>query len=1162
LTFSSLLRKRPAAITTIIVVILFLIPSGTSLASLGDSLTDDLEDQRARKLLERMHTLPEVLEEVPPAPWYVDQVEAEGGQVPQPVSYGNTFLSETPAVTGTKKLVSLAIEFTDVKHRSGNTIGVLQNRLTGSNSLKSYYEEVSQDNISIDATANGWYTAANTMAYYGAPAGGGNDNNQNLHKLLREAVQAADAAVDFSQYDANNNRLIDGICLVHSGRDEATGGGSNAIWSKMTYYPGTLRVDGVYVGYYFIVSEDSPVGVIAHEYGHMLGLPDLYDTDYSSTGVGTWDLMGSGAWTNGGRTPVHLSAWSKMYLGWLDITTISNFVEGYQLRTTSNIGGKAIKLPTESSQQFFLLEVRYNMNYDRYIAGSGLLIWHIDQGVISSQYRVNDNEFRKGVDLEEASGTQELDGRGYNDGRFDVWKSNLVGFTPDSEPDSRLYDGTDTKIRVFNISAAGTVMTIDIDFGGDSYAVFMDTANPIVETGPGVEALYNITVGTRSAIGDTVHITLTGTHSSWGWIASSEMTLNLGPKGAKTIQIKVTPPSGTPKDVEGQVIINGRSGTSGLTAELETITVVKQVHALTALPTTKTVYVVPGVSQNLDISITNAGNGLENVTLAMEGERTYWTTLNPGRISLDVLETQVVRITFSVPMGIMAGDEEAFTIILFSEVVIAAEEGEQISLQQSLDIPITMVVDEVISMRWGSIQDAHLLPGDNLTYELTLYNEGNSNITALVGYQIPDGWDLVIQNGDSIDIPAFEAVTFNATLYAPANVLFGTTVNIDMSAGIGVDFFYTAFEVTVDQLFDVSVSGQLAKFSDPAKVATFNITLTNMGNGDDRVDINVMANGGLWSVTTDENFVDLGADEGERTRELHVFVTPPADAEAFNEKTFVIEFTSENGEVTASHTVTTTVNPISSFSVETEVITDSIDPGTAQNRYATYYVHVKNTGNLEDLFHIGLMDLPEGWTSLFESRMVSVPANKRKLVEFQIAPPVGDVTTEAGTFNFRVHVASELGNGEPAEAPLAVFVQANRGHSIQSLEPSYTAPSGSKLTFRVLVINEGNIPETVTLSAVGNYETISFETVEVSLEAFGQRVVNVTVELPSSKEDTSMDLQVIATTSDLTKQEHTTVPVEVEGRSGVPGLAATGTLVALAVAALVSVGVAGRRRLR
>jgi len=356
----------------------------------------------------------------------------------------------------------------------------------------------------------------------------------------------------------------------------------------------------------------------------------------------------------------------------------------------------------------------------------------------------------------------------------------------------------------------------------------------------------------------------------------------------------------------------------------------------------------------------------------------------------------------------------------------------------------------------------------------------------------------------------------------------------------------------------VDVSGQTHKFGGPDEQVEFELTVSNMDNGNDRVSLSILGNG--WESEARPNLFQLGTGLENGVSTITVLMTPPEDAEAYEEDTILVIFTSDNGVVTATYPVTLTVNPITSFTVSTEVITDTIDPSRPGVNKATYFVHVKNTGNLEDLFHVGLIGLPNGWTSEFVNRMISVPANKQKLMEFSIIPPTGDSPAVAGIVPFKVHVASELGTGEPVEAPLQVTIKANRGHSIRPLQPTYIAPSGSKLTFRVLVVNEGNVPEVLTLSAVGEVESYSYEFAEISLEPFGQRVVNLTVRLSSTEEDRSYDFSVIATTKDVTNQKSTPVILEVEGVPSTPGPAGVAALMAIAVVTLSFLATARRRR--
>ena len=110
------------------------------------------------------------------------------------------------------------------------------------------------------------------------------------------------------------------------------------------------------------------------------------------------------------------------------------------------------------------------------------------------------------------------------------------------------------------------------------------------------------------------------------------------------------------------------------------------------------------------------------------------------------------------------------------------------------------------------------------------------------------------------------------------------------------------------------------------------------------------------------------------------------------------------------------------------------------------------------------------------------------------------------------------------------------------------------------MVNEGNVPETVVLSAIGNVESYLFEYLELDLEPFGQRVVNLTVVMPTTDEDKQVQLQVVSTTKDLSSQENAPVLIDVEGRPSAPSVGATASVVALAVVALALASVARRGR--
>ncbi|MGH8650103.1 MAG: M6 family metalloprotease domain-containing protein, partial [Burkholderiales bacterium] len=193
--------------------------------------------------------------------------------------------------------------------------------VAGNRSLRAYYREISFGALTVQATiVPTWWRSVRTLGYYGDDRATVDDANGSIYQLVSEAVALADPTVDFSAFDADGNDIVDHLIVVHAGgAQEEEPEDVTRIWSHQWSVP-SLFADGERISGYVMVGEGSPVGVLAHEFAHDLaGLPDLYDLDESSEGgVGRWDLMAQGAW-NGfpyGTSPAHLSAWSRIRLGW------------------------------------------------------------------------------------------------------------------------------------------------------------------------------------------------------------------------------------------------------------------------------------------------------------------------------------------------------------------------------------------------------------------------------------------------------------------------------------------------------------------------------------------------------------------------------------------------------------------------------------------------------------------------------------------------------------------------------------------------------------------------------------------------------------------------------------------------------------------------------
>ncbi len=245
--------------------------------------------------------------------------------------------------TGTHKVLVILIAYKNVSFNAVSSKTFYNNLFNGGGNttltMKKYYQDMSNNQLNLEFTIVGPVTAANNSSYYGQNDLMGNDYYPAT--LVGEAVDLINASVNFSQFDNDKDGKVDGIVVIHTGPGEEISDNENDIWSHRwslssakSYGDGTgaRKYDGVTIDDYCIQPEyrysagDSTIGVFCHEFGHILGLPDLYDTLYTTDGVGLWSLMAAGSYGGpnyNGAYPSPLLAWEKNRLGWLNVTTLA-----------------------------------------------------------------------------------------------------------------------------------------------------------------------------------------------------------------------------------------------------------------------------------------------------------------------------------------------------------------------------------------------------------------------------------------------------------------------------------------------------------------------------------------------------------------------------------------------------------------------------------------------------------------------------------------------------------------------------------------------------------------------------------------------------------------------------------------------------------------------
>ena len=219
----------------------------------------------------------------------------------------------------------------------------------------------------------------------------GKDDDLGTSQII-QAVTEADAQLNFSDYDWDNDGKAEAVIIVFAGyggnEEEAEG----SIWPNTHYYYGS-KLDGVEIAQYSasaeIWSNDAPcgIGTICHEFSHVLGLPDIYPTSGKEFSVvDEWDLMDGGNYADDGWCPPNYSIHEREYLGWqspdelkepCDITDMPSF----------DSSGKAYKIvnPTNPSE-YYLIENRQWQGWDKMLPNHGMLITYVDYDELSWNY--------------------------------------------------------------------------------------------------------------------------------------------------------------------------------------------------------------------------------------------------------------------------------------------------------------------------------------------------------------------------------------------------------------------------------------------------------------------------------------------------------------------------------------------------------------------------------------------------------------------------------------------------------------------------------------------------------------------------------------------------------------------------------------------------------
>ena len=249
-------------------------------------------------------------------------------------------------------------------------------------SARDYFRDQSFGQFTPSFDVIGPITLDNKRAYYGANSTSGNDKNTS--GLISDACKKAysQGLTDFTEYDNDGDGVVDFVYVVYAGCDEAQTGIEEANWAKASNISLTLD-NGMKIKRYACSGElviDLPVvagiGTLVHEFSHVLGLPDFYNTKAKDFTMDVWSVMDYGMYNAEGFVPCGYTAFERYSLGWIPMYTLD-------MPATMSIGTteeecKGYRIFTAEAEadtsSFYLIETIRRERWNRYAPANGMLI--------------------------------------------------------------------------------------------------------------------------------------------------------------------------------------------------------------------------------------------------------------------------------------------------------------------------------------------------------------------------------------------------------------------------------------------------------------------------------------------------------------------------------------------------------------------------------------------------------------------------------------------------------------------------------------------------------------------------------------------------------------------------------------------------------------------
>ena len=646
---------------------------------------------------------------------------------------------------------------------------------------------------------------------------------------------------------------------------------------------------------------------------------------------------------------------------------------------------------------------------------------------------------------------------------------------------------------------------------------------------PGSMIIYDLSITNSGDETDSFALTITSDDEE-GWLSNlSQFEIDdLGPDETYTVVLTIYSPEDSEEEdsLLTAIYINSKSREQ-FDDDLEVNTIIRIPERGVSLSSPQdTLNGNPGSTLTYTISVMNTGSDPDDINLGFE----ICDSCNAWVVSLSKYtivnlangNSEDVQMLVKVPSSARATDEASFTFTAESHDDSAA----------NADIDVISTVNTVYNQNVISSTVPTMYPGNINQFNVTIINNGNSVESYKIseGYNVPSDWkfdDTLIFETQDLN-PFGGTETFTLPFEVPQNEnpgYYNFSIDIKLSSsGIKVDSIDLSVKIEYYANFTISIASDQS-IGDPGFTHQFAVTINNNANADDEIDLIVDGLPSTWTycVLFSGNCLNsLNIAKGATTEFILEIATP--DIEAANTNGLFLNLvgtSSLNNKFETSQSFKIMTNPTYLFSVD---IPSDAKTGVSGDTIP-FQLTIKNIGNDVDYITLPSPTLPSGWIGTYTESSFTLQPQDSKTVYLNVQVPAN---VFGGNSTITSKISSDQSN-QMTSIDFTVYVEEKADIDVELKTTAGDVTAGLSGSFRVLITNNGNTVETLSLTLEGkrsSWFTLPKETLSLEPGSYEEIMVEVRPPVTQAASDTSGILNVTLS-SDSSKSVKLTLPFSV-----------------------------------